>query len=96
MRPIDVVQHVIFEGDFPRSLQFATQRVQRALAMLGPGAMDQRSHQAIVRLSEHLAHHTAETVFKGGLHEFLQGFLHCTAAFNEALQADYFATHVEA
>jgi uncharacterized alpha-E superfamily protein len=95
MRPIDVVQHVIFEGNFPRSLQFATDRVQGALAMLGPGPMDQRTRLAIARLSEHLEHHTAATVLKGGLHEFLQGFLHCTATFDAALQADYFATHVE-
>jgi uncharacterized alpha-E superfamily protein len=96
MRPIDVIQHVIFEADFPRSLRFAVDRVQRALDMIGSGASDGRTQQAIARLSEHLQHHTAETVLKGGLHEFLQGFLHCAAAFNEALQADYFATHVEA
>lgn len=27
MRPIDVTQHAIFEGDFPRSLQFAVDRI---------------------------------------------------------------------
>jgi uncharacterized alpha-E superfamily protein len=27
MRPIDVAQHAIFEGDFPRSLQFAVDRI---------------------------------------------------------------------
>jgi uncharacterized alpha-E superfamily protein len=96
LRPIDVVQYVIFEREFPRSLQFALERVRSALDMINSGAADQQTHQAIARLSGHLAHHTSETVLQGGLHEFLGGFLHCTAALNEALQADYFATHFEA
>jgi uncharacterized alpha-E superfamily protein len=91
MRPIDVAQHAIFEGDFPRSLQFAVDRIQRALEMIGTTAADSPSRQAVGHLLAHLAHHSAEIVLREGFHEFLQGFLHQMAAFSTALQVDYFA-----
>jgi uncharacterized alpha-E superfamily protein len=96
MRPIDVAQHAIFEGDFPRSLRFAVDRIQRALEMIDTAAADRPSRQAVGRLLAHLGNHSAETVLRQGFHEFLQGFLQLMAAFNTALQVDYFAAHLEA
>jgi uncharacterized alpha-E superfamily protein len=96
MRPVDVAQHAIFEGDFPRSLQFAVDRMQRALVMIGTAAADSPSHEAVRRLLAHLAHHSAESVLREGFHEFLRGFLERMAAFNAALQVDYFAAHLGA
>ena len=93
MRPIDVAQHTIFEPDFPRSLEFAVDRIQRALEMIGAPAAESRSRAAVGRLLAHLEHHSAESVMRAGLHEFLQGFLQCAGALNAALQADYFAAH---
>jgi uncharacterized alpha-E superfamily protein len=93
MRPIDVAQHAIFEGDFPRSLQFAVDRIQRALEMISTSTADNPSHQAVGRLRAHLEHHSAEIVLREGFHEFLQGFLGQMAALNAALQVDYFAAH---
>jgi uncharacterized alpha-E superfamily protein len=94
MRPIDVAQHAIFEGDFPRSLQFAVGRIQQALEMIDAAAADSPSRVAVRRLLTHLAHHSAEIVLREGFHEFLQGFLERTAALNAALQVDYFAAHI--
>src|SRR2546422_435255 len=96
MRPIDVAQHAIFEGDFPRSLQFAVDRIQRALEMIGTAAADSPSRQAVGRLLAHLSHHSAEIVLREGFHELLQGFLKHMAAFNAALQVDYFAPYLGA
>ena len=96
MRPIDVTQHAIFEGKFPRSLQFAVDRIQRALEMIGTAAADSPSRQAVGRLLAHLSHHSAEIVLREGFHEFLQGFLEHMAAFNAALQVDYFAAYLGA
>jgi uncharacterized alpha-E superfamily protein len=93
MRPIDVAQHAIFERDFPRSLQFAVDRIRRALEMIGAPAAESQSRMAVGRLLAHLAHHSAESVMRAGLHEFLQAFLRCVGALNAALQADYFAAH---
>jgi uncharacterized alpha-E superfamily protein len=93
MRPIDVAQHAIFEGDFPRSLQFAVDRIQRALEMISTSAVTNASRQAVGRLLAHLAHHSAEIVLREDFHEFLQGFLRQMAALNAALQDDYFAAH---
>jgi uncharacterized alpha-E superfamily protein len=93
MRPVDVAQHAIFEGDFPRSLQFAVDRIQRALEMIGTPAAEGLSRDAVGRLLAHLAHHWAEIVLREGFHEFLQGFLGQMAALNAALQVDYFAAH---
>lgn len=96
MRPLDVAQHVIFEPDFPRSLQFAVSRIRGALEMIGAPAANSRSHNAVGRLLALLQHHSAESVMRAGLHEFLQGFLQCVDELNAALQADYFAAHFEA
>jgi uncharacterized alpha-E superfamily protein len=96
MRPLDVAQHVIFERDFPRSLLFAAERIRGALEMSGAPAMNSHSRDAVRRLLVHLEHHSAESVMRAGLHEFLQGFLHCVGEVNIALQADYFAAHFEA
>jgi uncharacterized alpha-E superfamily protein len=93
MRPIDVAQHAIFEGDFPRSLQFAVDRIARALEMIDAPAAESRSRDAVKSLLGHLAHHSAEIVLREGFHEFLQGFLGHMAALNVALQGDYFAVH---
>jgi uncharacterized alpha-E superfamily protein len=38
MRPVDVAQHAIFEREFPRSLQFSVDPIQRALEMIGAPA----------------------------------------------------------
>jgi uncharacterized alpha-E superfamily protein len=57
-----VAQHAIFERDFPHSLQFAVDHVQRALDMIGTSAADSLSRQAVGHLLAHLAHHSAEIV----------------------------------
>jgi uncharacterized alpha-E superfamily protein len=88
-----VAQHTIFEPDFPRSLEFAVDRIQRALQMIGASAAESRSRAAVGQLLAHLAHHSAESVMRAGLHEFLQDFLQGVSALNAALQADYFAAH---
>jgi uncharacterized alpha-E superfamily protein len=93
MRPIDVAQHAIFERNFPRSLEFAVDRIQRALEMIGAPAAESQSRAAVGRLLAHLEHHSAESVMRAGLHEFLQAFLQCIGVLNTALQADYFAAH---
>jgi uncharacterized alpha-E superfamily protein len=93
MRPIDVAQHAIFEGDFPRSLQFAVDRIQRALEMIGAPAAGSQSRDAVEHLAALLAHHSAEIVLREGFHEFLRGFLGHITTLNAALQADYFAVH---
>jgi len=96
MRPVDVAQHAIFEPEFPRSLQFAIDRIQRALEMIGAPAASSPSGDAVAHILAHLAHHSAETVLREGFHEFLEGFLGHITALNTALQVDYFATHLGA
>jgi uncharacterized alpha-E superfamily protein len=56
-------------------------------------AAENQSRDAVGRLSAHLEHHSAESVMRAGLHEFLQGFLRCVNELNAALQVDYFAAH---
>jgi uncharacterized alpha-E superfamily protein len=96
MRPVDVAQHAIFEPEFPRSLQFAVDRIQRALEMIGALAARGPSRDAVGRLLAHLEHHSAETVLREGFHEFLQRFLGHIIALDTALQVDYFTAHLGA
>jgi uncharacterized alpha-E superfamily protein len=93
MRPVDVAQFAIFEPQFPRSPQFAVDRIRWALDMIGAQAADRRTRDAVEQLAAHLAQHSAAIVLGEGLHEFLQMFLTHVDALNTALQADYFAAH---
>ncbi|MDJ0892615.1 MAG: alpha-E domain-containing protein [Gammaproteobacteria bacterium] len=96
LRPIDVVEFVILEPEFPRSLRFAVGRMEQAVQRIGTNRVECEICQAMVALKEQLEEHTARSIFDYGLHEYLTDFLEHIDAFNNALQSDYFEAYLAA
>ena len=88
-RPIDVVEFVIFEPEFPRSLRFCIDRMRGALHTIGDGDPHTATGAAIRQLQDSV-HSTGEPVFAQGLHEFLEGFLRQISELDSALAENYF------
>jgi uncharacterized alpha-E superfamily protein len=93
IRPIDVVEFTLLEPDFPRSLRYCVDGMDRALARIGypPNGAVRPSMEA---LQAHLADVSPRAVLESGLHEFLEEFLTLLADLTVALQADYFEAHM--
>jgi uncharacterized alpha-E superfamily protein len=89
IRPIDVVEFVILDPDFPRSLTYCIQGVKRALDRIGylPGG---EARAAMSALCDHLDGSTPSGIIEQGLHEYLDDFLERLALLGTALQTDYF------
>jgi uncharacterized alpha-E superfamily protein len=94
LRPRDVAEFVVLDGDFPRSLRFAVDRMAQALASIGAVRAASPSAGAIGTLSELLEESRAESLFEQGLHEFLDRFLVGVSALHDALQGEYFDAHL--
>jgi uncharacterized alpha-E superfamily protein len=93
IRPIDVVEFVVLNPDFPRSLAYCLNGMERAIARIGPvtqGAVP----EALRTLREHLAVAKPKDILDQGLHEFLDDFLALLAGLALALQTDYFDAYL--
>ncbi|HMK59731.1 MAG TPA: alpha-E domain-containing protein [Dissulfurispiraceae bacterium] len=93
-RPIDVVEFVIFDPDFPRSLVFAVKQLRDAIESAGTGNR-KNSCRAIDKVSAMLNGNSADKVFASGLHEFLDEFLTAIAALNRATEMDFLDLYAE-
>jgi len=94
IRPIDVVEFVILNPDFPRSLIYCINGMERALERVErkaetPVTIKQQA------LRRHLTGIGAGEILEQGLHEYLDAFLARLAEFGAALQADYFDAYLE-
>jgi uncharacterized alpha-E superfamily protein len=93
IRPIDVVEFVLLEPEFPRSLRYCLDGMERALARIGhlpDGAVP--AHMAALRA--HLDGISPRKILEEGLHEYLERFLDLLAELTCALQSDYFEAHM--
>jgi uncharacterized alpha-E superfamily protein len=93
LRPRDVAEFVILDGDFPRSLRFAVDRMAQALASIGSVRAASPSTRAIEALSRRLDL-SSGSLFEQGLHEFLDQFLVGISTLHDALQGEYFDAHL--
>jgi len=94
LRPLDVAEFVVLDPDFPRSLRFAVDRMEQALASIGSARADSPSARAIGELSDLLAKASAESLFEQGLHEFLGRFLEGVSALHAAVRYEYFEAYL--
>jgi uncharacterized alpha-E superfamily protein len=93
IRPIDVVEFVILDPDFPRSLTYCLDGMERALERIGrvsDGALD----GAMGALHAHLDATTPQDILDQGLHQYLEQFLILLERLTNALQGDYFEAHL--
>ena len=93
IRPIDVVEFTVLNPDFPRSLAYCMDGMEKALERIGwvsQGSVP----EAMEALRGHLDGATPQGVLDQGLHEYLDQFLALLAALGTALQGDYFEAHL--
>ncbi len=94
-RPIDIVEFILFETDFPRSLKHSIESLYTALKALGFSAFRHTSHGIICSLLEEWEHTQTQDVFyEIGLHEFLKKFLGQISDLHRALSQDFFTTYL--
>ena len=94
VRPIDVVEFLVLDREFPRSLRFCVERMVQALGQIGPSSADAPSVRSMQQLRGLLDARDAAAIFEQGLHEFLVDFLDGISTVNGALQRDYFEAHL--
>lgn len=93
IRAIDVVEFVILNPDFPRSLAYCVDGMERALQRIG-AVNDGDVEYAMQALRMHLRDTKPREILDRGLHEYLERFLDLLARLTNALQADYFEAHL--
>ncbi|MBS3799986.1 MAG: alpha-E domain-containing protein [Thioalkalivibrio sp.] len=94
IRPVDVVQMVVFSRQFPRSLHFSVDRIHRAIEEIGTSRADGAVGQALARLASLLAGRAPEDVARDDLHVFLADYLEQLSSLHSALQNEYFEAHL--
>jgi uncharacterized alpha-E superfamily protein len=93
IRPIDVVEFTVLNPNFPRSLTYCLNGMERAIERIGPiehGAVA----EALQALRRHLAVVKPKDILDQGLHEYLDRYLELLADLAIALQTDYFEAHL--
>jgi len=93
VRPMDVAEFMVLDGDFPRSLRFAVDRMGQAVESIGV-AGNARTPGTLRALDELLGSRNAEKIFAEGLHEYLGRFVDAVADVHGALRDDYFEAHL--
>jgi uncharacterized alpha-E superfamily protein len=88
-RALDVVEFVLFERDFPRSILFSVEMMGKALETIGL-AKKELTAGAYASLRALLTDTTAEAVFASGLHEYLEALLARLGTLHAALSEDFF------
>jgi uncharacterized alpha-E superfamily protein len=94
LRPVDVSEFILFSPVYPRSLRFSVERLGQALKHIGFHSPETRTCRALQALRDRVEKSTAESVFKQGLHEYLQDTLADIGALQSALQTDCFEAHL--
>jgi uncharacterized alpha-E superfamily protein len=87
--PLTVVELIVLEPAFPRSLRFSVERMAQALRQIGDPGSEGRTRGAMAELQDLIERTTAERIFASGPHEFLGRVLRGIAAVNEAVGEDY-------
>ena len=89
VRPVDVIDFVILNPDFPRSLVYCVSRMERSLERIGQRPEGEVG-ACLERLRAHLAGVGAADIIAQGLHEYLDAFLTALLDLSDALTRDYF------
>ena len=95
LRPVDIAEFVIFDGNFPRSARFSVDHMRHALQEIGMGGAE-RTAAALAALEAHVQETSAEKVLSVGLHEYLEAFLTKVADVNAAVSREYFEHYIGA
>ncbi len=92
LSPVHVAELVVLNPDFPRSLLFSVERMCQALQRVASGAGQSPAGEALTAIKHELEALDAQSLFRGGLHEFLDGFLERLAELGGLIGAELFET----
>jgi uncharacterized alpha-E superfamily protein len=85
-----IVEFVVLDERFPRSLAFCRNALRENLAALARMHGVEGSCNALMRDADtRISHLVVDEIFDSGLHEFLVDFLACNAAIAHAIAEDY-------
>jgi len=85
-----IVDFLVLDDRFPRSLAFSHSAVRDQLAALARIHGSEGNSNALMREADTLISQlTVDEIFEQGLHEFLSGFMARNAAISRAIAADY-------
>lgn len=85
-----IVNFLVLDSSFPRSLAFCAAALRRDLAELARlHGHEGRSHALAREADNWLSRHTIDDVFDQGLHEFLMAFMARNAAIADSIAQDY-------
>ncbi len=90
--PIEVVEFLIMDHEFPRAVNFCVRNAADSLyAITGtaPGTFRYRSEQLMGRLRSELEFTSVESIIQYGLHEYLDGLQSKMNAIDSALRTDF-------
>ena len=93
IRPIEVVEFVVLNPDFPRSLTYCLNGMERAVQRIGCVQQGDVS-EALAALRRHLSVTSSKAILDQGLHEYLDQYLVLLADLASAMQGDYFEAHL--
>ncbi|WP_369681245.1 alpha-E domain-containing protein [Chromatium okenii] len=93
INPLEVVEFVVLNPNYPRSLTYCVNGIAQALERIGDSPNGAVTDQ-LLALRAHLSGITAAHILDQGLHEYLDEFLARLGAFSDALQADYFDAYL--
>ncbi|MBA3864181.1 MAG: hypothetical protein C0517_09585, partial [Erythrobacter sp.] len=85
-----IVEFVVLDDRFPRSLAFCRNALRETLAALARMHGADGQCNALMRDADtRISHLTVDQIFEAGLHEFLIDFLARNAAIAHAIAQDY-------
>lgn len=92
--PESITQFLIFDQEFPRSIQFCLLQAERSLHQITgtiTGSWSNSSERTLGRLRSELEYMTLDEVFETGLHEFLDQFQKRLNTVGEHIYDDFMA-----
>lgn len=90
MKSSNIAEFLILDPRFPRSLFFASKVIEQNLGYLARDYGGKaKCHSLINAQREKLRKHTVATIFDGGLHEFITGFIRDNNAVSMQIEQDY-------
>jgi uncharacterized alpha-E superfamily protein len=95
--PARVVEYLVLDRDFPRSIRFSLIRAERSVrAITGAaeeGTFRNRAEQELGRLRSQLDYTSTEDILQVGLHEFIDGLQASLNRIGEAIFQTFFLVH---
>jgi len=90
MSPAKIAEFLILDSRFPRSLSFCSRIIEQSMEFLAKDyGQSLPCHGLIEQQRDKMRHHTIQTIFEDGLHNFITEFIHDTTVIGRQIEQDY-------